>query len=107
MPLSKKEKVEMINDLSEKNKDIIRKAIMNEEMGGSGFWSSLGSGLKDIIIALGPGLIKEVLVPVVKHKVGIKGAGVCLAGNGLKLAGAGSKVAGKRGRGRPKKILEM
>lgn len=100
MALSKKEKVAMVNGLSEKNKELIRKAIMNnDEMGGSGFWSSLGSGLKDIIIAIGPTLVKEVLVPIVKAK---------LSGNGPKLAGDGPKLAGKqRGRGRPKKILEM
>ena len=101
--LTKRERVEMINELSEKNKEIIRKAIMSAEengMAGSGFWSSLGSGLKDIVIALGPALIKEVLAPIAKEKVlGKKGSG---------LGGDGSRLAGRpRPRGRPKKILDM
>jgi len=104
MPLSKKEKVMMIMDLSPTNKQKIIDAIMKAEQSGQGlkgegFWSSLGSGLKDIVIALGPALIKEVLAPVVKHKVGM----------GATLAGGAPKLAGKRGRGRPSKasLMEM
>jgi hypothetical protein len=91
MALSKKEKIQMINSLSPANKKAIMEAIEKHEQmgqGGEGFWSSLGKGLKEIVIALGPTLIKEVLVPIVKKKV---------LGEGLNLAGK------KRGRGRPKK----
>lgn len=104
MPLSKKEKVMMINNLSPANKKKIIAAIMKAEQSGQGlkgegFWSSLGQGLKDIVIALGPTLIKEVLVPIVKKKVGF----------GVSLAGGAPNLAGKRGRGRPSKasLMEM
>ena len=108
MPLSKKEKVMMINNLSPANKKSIVDAINNAEQSGeglkgAGFWSSLGKGLKDIVIALGPTLIKEVLVPIVKTKLG---AGAKLAGGGPFLSG---KKTGGRGRGRPSKasLMEM
>ena len=111
MPLSKKEKVMMINNLSAANKQKIIAAILNAQqsgqgLSGEGFWSSLGQGLKDIVIALGPTLIKEVLVPIVKKKVGF---GVSLAGGSPKLAGGAPNLAGKRGRGRPSKasLMEM
>lgn len=106
MSLTKKEKIMMINNLSDSNKKKIIAAILKAQTGidagdmsGSGFWSSLGQGLKDIVIALGPTLIKEVLVPVVKKKVGF----------GVSLAGGGPNLAGKRGRGRPSKasLMEM
>tara|TARA_R100000951_G_C2644282_1_gene182019 strand:- start:1725 stop:2045 length:321 start_codon:yes stop_codon:yes gene_type:complete len=106
MPLSKKEKIQMIMDLSATNKKKIISAITKAQqsgqgLSGEGFWSSLGEGLKDIVIALGPTLIKEVLVPVVKKKVGF----------GASLAGGGPNLSGKptRGRGRPSKasLMEM
>ena len=91
-------------DLSPANKKKIIDAINKAEqsgqgLSGEGFWSSLGQGLKDIVIALGPTLIKEVLVPIVKKKVGF----------GVSLAGGGPTLAGKRGRGRPSKasLMEM
>lgn len=103
MPLSKNEKKQMIMDLSPANKKKIVDAIMKAEQSGeglkgAGFWSSLGKGLKEIVIALGPTLIKEVLVPIVKKKV---------LGEGATLAGGSPNLAGKRGRGRPTKASLM
>lgn len=110
MSLTKTEKVAMFNSLSEAHKKKIAKVMgSNTEMSGEGFMDilkKLGSGLAEIVKAIGPIVLKEVIVPYVKTKM--SGSGPRLPGGGvLHLPGQGTSLAGgaKRKRGRPKKIV--
>jgi hypothetical protein len=124
MSLTKTEKVNILNGLSDNHKEKIAKAIIAAEkkgMAGTGIMDGvkgLGKGLLEILKVVGPTLAKEILLPLIKAKLagsglklaGQKGKGVVLAGGGKYGECApttGAPVAVKRGRGRPKKAVVM
>jgi hypothetical protein len=59
---------------------------------------SVGKVLGPIAREVGPTILKELVIPFVKQKAGIKGKGATLPGGGVKLAGKGVTVphSGKR-----------
>lgn len=88
------------------------KSIVNQmEMGGAGFFDivkSIGKNIAKvglpILKEVGPTILKEIVLPMVKNKLAgngkpKKGRGINIAGNGLKLAGNGCGC--QKGRGRP------
>ena len=98
MKLTKADKVAMIRGLPASHKAILRKHMMgNGAMSGAGFLDFLKkipSGLASVVKAVGPTLVKEILVPLAKSKMGLgmkKGKGLKPSGGGLRLAGQRSK----------------
>lgn len=79
--------------------DAIKKHCQACEMKGEGFkdiMRSIGRVLGPIVKEIGPTVLKELIIPMIKAKMG--GSGLKVPGGALRLAGQG------RGRGRPKKI---
>lgn len=98
MKLTKADKVAMVRGLPASHKAILRKHMMgNGAMSGAGFMDFLKkipSGLASVVKAVGPTLVKEILVPLAKSKMGLgmkKGKGLKPSGGGLRLAGQRSK----------------
>jgi len=98
MKLTKADKIAMVKNLSTSHKQILRKHMMgNGAMSGAGFLDFLKkipSGLASVVKAVGPTLVKEILVPLAKSKMGLgmkKGKGLKPSGGGLRLAGQRSK----------------
>jgi len=97
MKLTKADKIAMVKNLSTSHKQILRKHMMgNGAMSGAGFLDFLKkipSGLASVVKAVGPTILKEVLVPLAKSKMGLgmKGKGLKPSGGGLRLAGQRSK----------------
>jgi hypothetical protein len=94
MKLTKADKVAMVRGLPASHKAILRKHMMgNGAMSGAGFLDFLKkipSSLGSIVKAVGPTILKEVLVPLAKSKLGLgmkKGKGLKPSGGGLRLAG--------------------
>jgi len=96
MKLTKADKVRMVKNLSPSQKATLRRHMGNGSMSGAGFLDFLKkipSGLASVVKAVGPTILKEVLVPLAKSKMGLgmKGKGLKPSGGGLRLAGQRSK----------------
>ncbi len=73
-------------------KALVKKHCKACEMKGEGIMDilkSIGKALGPVARELGPVILKELILPMLKQKAGIKG-------KGLKLAGAGKKKASKK-----------
>lgn len=100
----------LLHAMTQAEKDhLVRSLIAHHSQTGGAFWDSVkaffkkaGTTLAPILKEIGPTVLKEIVVPLVKSKMG---SGMSLAGSGLKLAGQG-KPRG-RPRGRPKKTLTL
>jgi hypothetical protein len=82
--------------LSVKDKEAMARHY-NPRMGGKGFMDvikKIGGFISPLVKELGPTVLKEIILPLVKKKLG---------GNGLNLGGNGLQLAGKRTAGRGKK----
>jgi len=88
MVLSKADKIKLIHSLSSKHKDELRRAIMKGQGGGGikTVLSNIADTLKPIVKVVGMTVLKEVLIPALKHKV----------------MGSGLRLAGQRGKGKKK-----
>lgn len=116
MKLTKAQQKALMEAMSATQKQMIVDAMMRHHaQTGTGFLDSVKSFFKKAGQVLSPALpflkdisgpiLKEVLLPIIKSKIGATGSGMSLAGSGLKLAGQG-KPRG-RPRGRPKKTLTL
>ena len=61
---------------------------------------SIGSVLGPLVKEVGPTVLKELIVPFIKGKMG---KGLTLPGAGLSLPGGALRLAGQRGHGKKKK----
>jgi len=94
MNLSKADKVKLIQSLSPANKAKLRKHLREHTMAGKGmsgagfldFLKKVGNFLSPVVKAVGPTILKEVLVPMAKSKLGL----------GLKPSGGALRLAGQR-----------
>lgn len=94
MKLTKADKVKLIHSLSAGQKAQLRKHLRDHQMAGKGmsgtgfmdFLKKIGSTLAPVVKAVGPTILKEVLVPLAKSKLGL----------GLKPSGGSLRLAGQR-----------
>lgn len=89
---TKKEQRKMYDALPESRKKALAKHCKSCEQRGEGIMDilkSVGKFLGPVAKELGPVVLKEILMPLVKKKVG-------LDGKGLKLAGEGKKKTDKK-----------
>jgi len=94
MNLTRSDKVKLIQSLSAANKAKLRKHLREHKMSGKGmsgagfldFLKKVGNFLSPVVKAVGPTILKEVLVPLAKSKMGL----------GLKPSGGGLRLAGQR-----------
>lgn len=97
MKLTKADKVAMVKNLPAHHKAILKKHMMgNGAMSGSGFFDwlkKIPAALGSVVKAVGPTVLKEVLVPLAKSKMGL---GMKKKGKGLKPSGGGLRLAGVR-----------
>lgn len=96
MKLTKADKIRMVKNLSPSQKATLKRHMGNGTMSGAGFMDFLkkiGNTLAPVVKAVGPTILKEVLVPLAKSKMGLgkKGNGLKPSGGGLRLAGQRSK----------------
>ena len=92
MKLTRADKVKLIHSLSAGQKAQLRKHLHEHQMAGKGmsgtgfmdFLKKIGSTLAPVVKAVGPTILKEVLVPLAKSKLGL---GLRPTGGGLRLAG--------------------
>ena len=83
----------------------VRKHCSNCEMKGQGIMDilkSIGSVLGPLVKEVGPTVLKELIVPFIKGKMG---KGLHNAGSGLSLPGGALRLAGQRGHGKRKKKM--
>lgn len=97
MKLTKADKVRMVKNLSPSQKATLRRHMGNGTMSGAGFLDFLkkiGNTLAPVVKAVGMPVLKEILIPLAKSKMGLgmkkKGAGLKPSGGGLRLAGVRS-----------------
>ena len=104
MKLTKADKVAMVRALPAHHKQILKKHMMGSgPMSGAGFLDFLKkipSGLASVVKAVGPTVLKELLVPLAKSKMGLG----MKKGNGLKPSGGSLRLAGQRSSTRTKKL---
>ena len=84
---------EIINGLPKSKIAIVKKHCRSCEMKGEGIMDILKSvkkALGPIVAKVGPTVMKELVLPLLKKKIGL---GLSPAGNGLKLAGQGNITA--------------
>ena len=103
----------LLNALPSSRKMAVKKHCEQCEMKGEGILSilkSVGKVLGPVAKEFGPTILKELVIPFVKHKAGLKGkgakgSGVNLSGSGVNLSGSGAKkkVGRPKNVGRPKK----
>jgi hypothetical protein len=89
MALTKKEKVMLYHSLPASKKAAFKKYCCSKAMKGEGFGSFLkkaGHFLGPIAKVIGPVILKEIVIPLIRKK---------MAGTGLKLAGKGRIVKRK------------
>lgn len=101
------EKRRIYHSLSQSKKNSLEKMCCSAHMQGEGFMDIVrkaGKFLGPIAKVIGPIVLKEIIVPLIKQKMG--GKGVKLAGKGVKLAGKGVKLAGKGKKKKPKKKVK-
>jgi len=90
--LTKAEQRKLFDALPAARKNALHKHCKACSQRGEGFldiFKSIGKFLGPIAKELGPTLLKEIIMPLLKQKAGIKGSG-------LKLAGAGKKKTKKK-----------
>jgi len=100
--LTLKEQRALIRALPQTRLESVKKHCEACNMRGEGFMDimrSIRSKLGPIVKEIGPTVLKELIIPMIKHKV---------MGNGIKVAGGALRLAGQQGngmkkRGRPKK----
>ena len=103
--LTRQDKIKLVKALAPHHKAKLRRHLKEHVMAGRGmsgagfmdFLKKIGSSLMPIVKAVGPTILKEVLVPLAKSKMGL---GLSLPGGSLRLAGAGKR---KKKVGRPRK----
>jgi hypothetical protein len=94
MILTKIDKVKLVQALSTAHKAKLRKHLREHTMAGKGmsgkgfvdFLKKVGNFLAPIVKTVGPTILKEVLLPLAKSKMGL----------GLKPSGGGLRLAGQR-----------
>jgi len=94
MKLTKSDKVKLVNALSSAHKAKLRRHLREHTMAGKGmsgtgfmdFIKKVGNFLAPVVKAVGPTILKEVLLPLAKSKLGL----------GLKPSGGGLRLAGQR-----------
>ena len=93
----------LIKALPKTRMDALKDHCRSCEMRGEGIkdiMKSAGSALGSIAKEIGPTILKEIIVPLLKKKAGLgislPGAGISLPGAGLKLAGQGKKKKARR-----------
>jgi hypothetical protein len=101
MQLSLAERRKLAKSLSAAHKAQIKRHACACQMKGDGLLDivkSVGKSLGSIGKAIGPTVLKELVIPLVRQKAGIKGRGIALAGGGRKAKkkqkGKGVSLAG-------------
>lgn len=102
----------LVRMMTPNEKANLKSIVHQMEMGGNGFFDiikSIGKNVAKfglpILKEVGPTILKEVILPMVKNKLegngkrGKRGSGLKIAGSGLKIAGNGCGC--QRGTGRP------
>ena len=100
MKLTQAEQRRILNSLSAPNKARVKAHVRSKQMSGEGIMSilkSVKSVLGPVASALGPQVLKQFVLPMIKKQLGL---GITLPGSGLRLAGQ----RGQRGRGKKKKV---
>ena len=98
MKLTKADKINLVKNLSASQKAKLKKHLIEHQMSGKGmsgsgfldFLKKVGNTLLPVVKAVGMPILKEILVPLAKSKLGL----------GLKPSGGGLRLAGDR---RPRK----
>ena len=99
MKLTQAEQKKIIKALSGPHKARVKAHVRSKQMAGSGIMDilkSVKSILGPVASALGPTVLKQFIVPMLKKHMGL----------GLALPGAGLRLAGQRGRGKKKKKVK-
>ena len=107
MVLTKADKIRLLKGLPVADQNYLRGLILGS-MAGTGkkmdalksFLSGVKDTLKPVVKVVGMTVLKEVLVPALKAKMGMTGDGRKKKGRGLKTAGGGLRLAGQRGKGK-------
>lgn len=84
---TKKEQRLMYDALPESRKKALAKHCKSCEQRGEGIMDvlkNIGKFLGPVAKELGPVVLKEILLPLIKQKAGVKGSGLKLAGEGKK-----------------------
>lgn len=101
MPLTLKEQRKIVRMIPAVAKSMLKKHCKACEMGGSGLLDVLKSAGKFLVKTIGPiareigpVVLKELVLPLLKAK--ISGKGTSVAGRGLTVAGSGLQLSGQR-----------